>query len=431
LNKLPETSVKKRLLKMSAMKKLLVVTGAAVMSTALTASGIEKPVGLRDAAPPQSEVPCAFKGTTEPDQTSKPGVPTNLRIIKGGLEEEDPLNATGSGPFAGDAVFDMFSGAADATTAVEAGPHTYFETLRALSNCAYAYDLRSEASLRVPGLRFSASSPPRLPVIYDAQVDAMVQRIEPGPVFTPGYGGIDAQQLQARIDTPAGVNGVLITWDFMMNEEWISYIGARSDRTWNDASDLHGWKSWRIDAFDGSGNFTLKTQHKSAVQFGDVDSVGTFTMHAQAKMTTCGNAATNECKSAPGASWTEAEILYPRLDDTNSQKYWFKPNRWVRVWMYWGGVIGNGGRQDGVSPAGAVPFYLWYAQEGSSEIFSAYNGTMVNTDEEGFNIFRFEFDASAQGDQPHGLMKVWGRNLVVLHNVTLTDVKSRLQVPVR
>jgi hypothetical protein len=362
------------------LRNTLVVASFAAFTSAAAVAAFEptpRPAAARSMADP-----CV--GAVLPPPSSAPSPPTNLRIVSGSYAGE---------AFAEDYYVERTSGPyveSDAATE-PLGSTSYFDLLTSRPDCLVAYTLRSQAELNT--IKTGGESDTRYDVIYDSVNDAMLQRVDPTPFVVPGGGSVNAEQKIARISV--NHTSMLLTWDFKIGPGAI----YRGDGY------LTQHKAYRIDYGDGSFWLTWKNSYARGANTGQ----GVAEMFM---------AAGSRTFLGPGTTNTSSEILEPRLAE-----FYPQVNTWTRYWFFVEGNIGGG--------AGGQVVYVscWAADENRAPI-RLYNRLQMYTPTQGLGEFRFEFNSSQTGAL-NDMMELWNRNLVVLQDVTITEVEGLLQKPLR
>lgn len=267
------------------------------------------------------------------------------------------------------------------------GKHPYFDALCARSDLRYAYAMRSQADL--DAIRTGGRSLTKIPVSYDAGLDAALFQIDPSGK-TPNSGSTDSQQKHPTVNVSGA--SMLLTYDFRFDGAW-----KFTDTT----NSITQHKTWRFDDVGGGAWLTLKTNYSKASSGAIAELYVTLPSSIWA---------------APGSTQGGAERLEPVL-----VQYFIMPNVWNRVWIFLDGPIGSG-------PGGTpVKASIWIADETRGPV-QLYDGNPIYTPAGGVSVYRFEYDTSDESST-QGLMRSWNRNLVVLGGISRASVVQLLQRP--
>ena len=264
------------------------------------------------------------------------------------------------------------------------GAHPYFDMLTSRSDCVVAYSLRSQAQL--DGIQTRGKSEKKLPVTYDAAMDAALFRMFAAIT-------LDSQQKEIEIPLAGSSPAVLLTWDFWFDEHF-RYAGAGYAR---------GHKTWRLDTVDREAWIALKTDYARAANRGTGVAEVIMTVPSRAII-------------APGATRGEREIPLPKLGT-----FFMDANTWTRVWW----LI-----EDLDKPVCHVS--VWISDERRDAV-QLYGRLPLYTTPGGLHpgLFRFEYDTSVEQALNPGEMRSWNRNFVVLQNPASPAIPGLLQRPAR
>ena len=274
----------------------------------------------------------------------------------------------------------------------ESSGHPYFASLIARPEVAYCFSLRSQAN--IDGIDTGAESDRRMPVVYDAEVDAALFSIDPSGA-SPSSGSTDTQQKHPYI--PTNHTSMLITWDLRVGESmrWVES---------EPYGHLGQHKAFRIDGPGAAAWLTAKLNYPAGTRTGE----GV----AQLFMT---------CPSprwhVPEQSWEgPSETLMPKLAD-----FYVQPDTWTRYWWFIEGTMGGG-------EGGEVVYVSSWAADETRDPVHLYDRVPVYSPSDGIDVFRLEYDSSQdQADNDYG--ENWNRNFVVLHGLSLEDVRGLLERP--
>lgn len=258
------------------------------------------------------------------------------------------------------------------------GKHDYYDRLRALPSCLFANAMRSEADL--DALPTTATIGPRLPIVYDPEVDAALFVMHPA-IKT------DTQQKTAQF-SPVGAKTLLLTWDFRFNDGF----------AWRVLGDLFRHKTWRIDPGPW---VALKTDYKE-------------TAHNPRRPD---GAIAELWVNVPGlrfiapGSSRDGERLLPRVG-----QFFLQADTWCRIWV----LI-----EQADEPMAQLS--VWAADVRTPPV-QLHDRNPLFTPPAGVSKLLFEYDASKeQATNPE--MRSWNRNLVVLKGFPLADALGLLERP--
>lgn len=316
--------------------------------------------------------PCApvLDGPKEPSSTApRPAAPTDLRILRGTIASLlfEPDDEWVSGPRA-----------EAEPAALMAETHPYFDSLSVRGDCWVAYHLRSQEQL--DAISTTGVSERKLPVTYDATIDAALLRI---------YAPTSTDTQQKHLPISVGPGSMFLVWDFRFDGNF-AYRGAGY---------LPRHKTWRLDAPDGGPWLAIKTDYQNAWNAGS--GVAEFYLSAPSAKSL-----------GPGSTRGESEIVLPRLN-----QFYIKPNTWTRAWFF-------------MEDIGKSVSYvsMWIADPATGPV-QLYERVAVVAALDGPAKFRLEYDSSMdQADNPVE-MRSWNRNVVVLRNMPRSDLSSLLQRP--
>jgi hypothetical protein len=248
------------------------------------------------------------------------------------------------------------------------GAYPYYEALTARADCRDAYPLRSQAE--IDSYQSGGVSATKVPIFYDAGVDAAVAQIN------PQTGSTDSGQKHLTFELTTGDS--LLTWDFSFDAGF----------AYTKDGDLFRHKTWRVDSVVG-WPFWLqwKTDYKQAFDAGQ--GIAEFFLSVY-----------NGMYLVPGQSFNDQfgqQILSPR-----AAQFYVAVNTITRTWLL---VEGFG--------QGETPCLLsmWIADAARAPV-QLYNRVPLFTPP-ATTVFRLEYDSS-QDTATNGLMQSWNRNVVVL-----------------
>jgi hypothetical protein len=290
-----------------------------------------------------------------------------------------------------------------AVAASDSGPHAYFDSLRARSDCNAAYSLR--CSSQIEEYRRSKDKPVGVTYTYPEDPDPRAQDAAKIVVFA------EKESLSTQLWLPMQHElrqHLLVTWDLWLGKE-LAF----------EHNNIGSYKAWNLCS-PGSSIWT-ELRHRMQLAQGIDDNLA-FTDIRQYSLGLQGP----NTIAMGGVAMPSGKNYGNNAIGPIANEFGIAPETWTRVWVYL--------QEDG----DWYRMSLWLADE-AREAVQVYDGLQIRprTSADGptmdgtWDILRLEYNTSTQNDvdPARGPLVAYARNVVVLQRTGPAEVPPLLERP--